>query len=129
MALKYKAKIPWLKIALVVMAIVFVVVVIGFAFPAAGAYLIGLAVGAGAALANFFIYQPSWITVVVVIVIVSALFILVTQRKYFFKQRMPPTGAAAPVVRQDGLMQNPNAFAAAPPSTPIVNTDKVEVST
>lgn len=115
MTISVKKKIPWLKIALILLVICIVIYALSAAVPALGSAIIGGFAAAGMAVYMFFIGAPSWISVVAAVTITAGVFVLVTQRKYFFKQKILDTRAASTlgVPLQGGLIQ-PNAFSGAP---------------
>jgi intracellular septation protein A len=123
-----KAKIPWLKIALVTLVIVFVVFAVGMGFPAAGAYMMSAISGALGAVVGFFAAAPYQVAVTACLV--GGALILITQRKYFFKEKISNStmaGASSPL--QGGLIQtnpllNPMSAQAVLPSS-----EKTEVTT
>lgn len=129
-----KSKIPWLKIALVGILILFVVVVVGFAFPGAGAAMIGGITGGLSAVYAFFFVSPSWISVVVACTIVGSIIILVAYRKYFFRQKVSDqTLTTATPQLQGGLISTQPLSTTPIPQqivtpTPVLN-NKQEVTT
>jgi hypothetical protein len=133
MASQYaKKKIPWLKIALVLLIIGIVIYALAAAVPALGGAIIGVFVGIGNGLYMFFIGAPSYISVIAAVGITAGVFILVTQRKYFFKQKIYDGSAAQSMgvgPLQTGLMQT-NPFANQPSTgTVVADPTKTEVST
>jgi hypothetical protein len=110
-----KKKIPWLKIAMVLLIIGIGIYALSMAVPALGGAIIGGFVAIGVGIYMFFIGAPTWLSVVSAVSITVVLFVLVTQRKYFFKQKVLDTSAAmsAGVPLQGSLIQ-PNAFSSMP---------------
>lgn len=125
-----KKKIPWLKVILVIMAIAFIIVVIGFAVPGAGAMMIGGITGAATAVYEFFFVTPSAYSVLAAIGITAAILILIFGRKYFFKQKISDSSVmqTAPPQLQSGLI-NTSPLAATPMPQQILSDSKQEVTT
>lgn len=125
-----KKKLPWLKIALVLLLICIGIYALSTVVPALGGAIIGAFTAAGAGIYMFFFGAPTYLSVVAAVGITVLAFVLITQRKYFFKQKIADYSAAqnmgiqAPL--QGGLV-NTN-----PMQTPIpqqILSDKTEVTT
>jgi hypothetical protein len=123
-----KSKIPWLKIAVVVLVVVLALVIISFVFPTLGAIIVGGILGLFAAIYDFYFVHPTWLSVVTAVGITAAILILVTQRKYFFKQKVSelPIGTTAGALQGAPVQQQ--TFTNTPTVQQLVQDKDTEVT-
>jgi Zn-dependent protease with chaperone function len=83
-----KARFPWAKFLLVIMAVVLVIVVLGFLVPQIGGFLISGLAGVGTGIYMFFVGAPTIYSVIAAVGLTAIVFVVITQRKYFIRRKV-----------------------------------------
>ena len=129
-----KNKIPWLKILLVLMLVIFVVVVVGLVAKDVGAAMVNGFIGFWVGTYRFFFVTPSWISTVVAAAGVGGIVILIAYRKYFFRQKVlgGTIGTVTPSYQSSLINTQPVQPIPVPQQIigqPVVDPTKTEVTT